>query len=111
MPNAALEEQQAAWEAQKASVQHSLDDRVAGLDALQVDLQSQQIALEKERRSWQSQCHDAATDQSTKARQLADREAELEVQHRAWRKNWPTWKARRPKPGVRWKLVPCNCRI
>ena len=28
-----------------------------------------------------------------------------------WRKNWPTWKARRPKPGVRWKLGPCNCRI
>ena len=48
-----LDEQQSSWEAHKASVQQTLDDRVAGLDALRVDLESQRLALEKERRQYE----------------------------------------------------------
>ena len=48
-----LDEQQSSWEAHKASVQQTLDDRVAGLDALRVDLESQRLVLEKECRQYE----------------------------------------------------------
>lgn len=49
-----LDEQEAAWEARKAGLQQALDDRVAGLDALHVDLESQRLALEKECRQYEA---------------------------------------------------------
>ncbi len=70
-----LEAQQAAWEARKIVADQTLDDRVAGLDALRVDLESQRVSLEKERRLWETQLRDATAIQSTEAEHLATREA------------------------------------
>ncbi|MGA2255057.1 MAG: hypothetical protein ABSG53_10380, partial [Thermoguttaceae bacterium] len=67
---------------QTAGAQQALDDRVAGLDALRVDLESQQLALEKDRRQWELQRGEAAAALSAEAERLATREAELDAQSR-----------------------------
>ena len=50
----ALDVKQAAWEVQQAGAQRMLDDRIAGLDALRVDLETQRFAVEKDRRAWEA---------------------------------------------------------
>jgi hypothetical protein len=67
----ALEKQQAAWETHKAGMQQALEDRVAGLDALRVDLESQRMSMERERRQWE-------TEQADDRQSAAARNAELE---------------------------------
>jgi hypothetical protein len=59
-----------------------LDDRLAGLDALQVDLQSQTAALEKQQRQWEAQCNDASAAQAEESRRLASLQADIDARLR-----------------------------
>jgi len=67
--------QLAAQQAELDARRRALDDRMAGLDALRVDLESQRFVLEKERRQWESQLRKAIATPSPETGDLAVQEA------------------------------------
>ncbi len=78
-----FDQQKADWETQRASVQQGLDDRLAGLDALQVDLQSQRGELEKQQRQWEARCQESSAAQAEEDERLAAVQTDIDARLRA----------------------------